>query len=259
MKISILVDNKPGKNTAAEHGLSYLIEYDNKKILFDTGQSNLFLKNAQIMNIDLSNIDMIILSHGHFDHGNGLQYLNNADLISHPGSFVKRYRKLNNSYIGLKNTKEELSKKFNLILSKKPYQISNKIVFLGEIPRLTDFEAKQTNFILENGEPDFIIDDSGIALRSEKGLFIITGCGHAGIVNTLEHAKNISNTNKIYGIMGGFHLKKADLQTKKTIEYLKANQAKHVYPSHCTEQTALELFFENFGERIIKTGDIISV
>ncbi len=258
MIISILTDNKPGDNTSAEHGLSYLVEHDGKRLLFDTGQSNLFLKNARTMGIEIINVNTIVLSHGHFDHGDGLQYLSGGDLICHPGCFVKRYRKADYSYIGLKNSKEVLSLKFNLVISEKPNQISDKIVFLGEIPRLTKFESKRTPFVLEGGIPDFVMDDSGIALISDKGLFVITGCGHAGIVNTLEHAKKVTGENKIYGVMGGFHLKKADLQTKETIKYLQENQVKHVYPSHCTEQPALELFYNSFGNNMVKTGDIFT-
>jgi 7,8-dihydropterin-6-yl-methyl-4-(beta-D-ribofuranosyl)aminobenzene 5'-phosphate synthase len=149
MIISVLTDNKPGAITSAEHGLSYLVEHDDKKLLFDTGQSNLFLKNAWLMGIEMININTIVLSHGHFDHGDGLQYLAGGDLICHPGCFVKRYRKADYSYIGLKNSKEELSLKFNLETSSMPYQISDKIVFLGEIPRLTVFESKHTPFVLE--------------------------------------------------------------------------------------------------------------
>lgn len=258
MIISILTENKPGLNTSAEHGLSYLIEHDGQRLLFDTGQSNIFLKNARVMGIELKNTDCIVLSHGHFDHGDGLQYLEGGKLICHPGCFARRFRQADHSYIGLKNTKEELSGKFNLITSKAPYKISDKIVFLGEIPRLTDFESKHTSFILEGNIPDFVMDDSGIALLSEEGLFVITGCGHAGIVNTLEYAKKVTGEDKIYGVMGGFHLKKADRQTIETIQYLKGNRLQHVYPSHCTEQPALELFYKDFGENRVKTGDIFS-
>ena len=209
MTISILTDNYSGGDFPTEHGLSYLIEHNGERILFDTGQSDLFLMNARTMGINLKNIDTIILSHGHFDHGNGLQYLAGGKLICHPGCFVKRYRKADYSYIGLKNSKEELSKKFNLVISSKPYHISDKIVFLGEIPRITVFESKHTSFILDGGIPDFVMDDSAIALLLDKGLFVVTGCGHAGVVNTLEHAKKVTGENTIYGIMGGFHLKKA--------------------------------------------------
>jgi 7,8-dihydropterin-6-yl-methyl-4-(beta-D-ribofuranosyl)aminobenzene 5'-phosphate synthase len=90
MKISVLTDNQPGSHIPAEHGLSYLIEYDGKKFLFDTGQSDMFLRNAEAMKISLTNIDMVILSHGHFDHGNGLGYLSGSNMIFHPGCFGKR-------------------------------------------------------------------------------------------------------------------------------------------------------------------------
>jgi len=258
MIVSILTDNNPGGHTPAEHGLSYLIEHDGKRLLFDSGQSDMFMKNAGIMGLDLVNVDIIILSHGHFDHGNGLEYLSGGILLCHPACFVKRYRKAGHSYIGLKNSKDELAKKFTLVTSSKPYQISEKIIFLGEIPRLTDFESKSTSFILDGGIPDFVMDDSAIALLLEDGLFVITGCGHAGVVNTLEHAKKVTGENKIYGIMGGFHLKKADRQTKETISYLKNNAVKHIYPSHCTALPALSAFYQIFKINLIKTGDILN-
>jgi 7,8-dihydropterin-6-yl-methyl-4-(beta-D-ribofuranosyl)aminobenzene 5'-phosphate synthase len=256
MIISVLTDNKPGSDTAAEHGLSYLVEHEGKNLLFDTGQSNLFLKNAKIMGIDLMNIHTIVLSHGHFDHGDGLQYLSGGELICHPGCFVKRYRKSDHYYIGLKVSKKKSAEKFNLHTSSGPYRITENIIFLGEIPRLTDFESKSTPFILDDGIPDFVMDDSAIALILDKGLFVITGCGHAGIVNTLEHAKKVTGENMIYGVMGGFHLKKVDRQTKETIHYLKENRAVHVYPSHCTDKPALGLFHKEFGTKQVRTGDI---
>ena len=258
MTISVLSDNTPGHDTAAEHGLSYLVEHNGKNLLFDTGSSNLFLKNARLMEVDLNNIQTIVLSHGHFDHGDGLQYLSGGTLICHPGCFVKRYRKADHSYIGLKVSKENLAEKFNLRTSSGPFKITGKIVFLGEIPRLTDFESKSTPFILDEKIPDFVMDDSAIALLHDKGLFVITGCGHAGIVNTLEHAKKVTGKNMIHGVMGGFHLKKANRQTKETIDYLKANRVVHVYPSHCTDKPALELFHEAFGENQVRTGDVFT-
>ena len=101
MQISVLTDNSAGSFTMAEHGLSYLIQYNGQRILFDTGQSDMFIKNAKTMNVSLENIDMIVLSHGHFDHGNGLEYLSRMSLLCHPGCFVKRYRKQDHTYIGL--------------------------------------------------------------------------------------------------------------------------------------------------------------
>jgi 7,8-dihydropterin-6-yl-methyl-4-(beta-D-ribofuranosyl)aminobenzene 5'-phosphate synthase len=258
MRISVLTENHAGSSTMAEHGLSYMIEHDGKRILFDTGQSDLFVKNAKIMNVSIEEIDNIVLSHGHFDHGNGLSYISGLQLICHPGCFIKRYSRKDKRYIGLKNNQDELQDMYNLTLSAKPYNISEKIIFLGEIPRVTDFESKNTTFIFEDGTPDFVMDDSAIALILDEGLFLVTGCGHAGIVNTLEHARKVSGISRIYGIMGGFHLKEIDRQTIETIKYLKESQVKHVLPSHCTELPALSAFYESFRIKQLKTGDIIN-
>jgi len=256
MTISVLSDNHPGAHTPAEHGLSYLIEYDGKRLLFDTGQSDMFLKNAEAISISLTNIDMVILSHGHFDHGNGLGYLSGSSMICHPGCFVKRYRKSDHTYIGLKNSKEELSLLFDLITSAEPSKISEKIFFLGEIPRVTDFESQTTSFVFEDGSPDYVKDDSGIVILLPEGLFVVTGCGHAGIVNTLEHARKITGISTLYGIMGGFHLKVINNHTKETIRYIKENKLKHVLPSHCTDLPALSAFYESFDIALVKTGNI---
>jgi 7,8-dihydropterin-6-yl-methyl-4-(beta-D-ribofuranosyl)aminobenzene 5'-phosphate synthase len=147
---------------------------------------------------------------------------------------------------------------FNLNISSKPVKISEKMIFLGEIPRLTNFESRSTAFVFENGEPDFVLDDSALAMILPEGLFVVTGCGHSGIVNTLEYAKQVSAVNNLFGIMGGFHLKEIDLQTNETVKYLKENKIKHILPSHCTELPALTAFYESFGIRQIKTGDILN-
>jgi 7,8-dihydropterin-6-yl-methyl-4-(beta-D-ribofuranosyl)aminobenzene 5'-phosphate synthase len=258
MKISILTDNHPGVNTPAEHGLSYFIEYDGKRLLFDTGQSDMFLKNAEAMKVRLAPIDAIVLSHGHFDHGNGLDYLSGFRLICHPDCFVKRYRKTDRLYIGLKRSKIELAGKYEIVTSAQPYKISEKIIFLGEIPRLTNFESQTTSFVFEDGTPDYVQDDSAVAIILPEGLFVITGCGHAGVVNTLEYARKITGVNILHGIMGGFHLKERDAKARETIRYLQENKLKHVYPSHCTELPGLSWFYESFGNPLVKTGNIFN-
>jgi len=256
MKISVLTDNCAGTWTNAAHGLSYLIEYDGKRILFDTGQNDLFLRNAGIMGVNMDNPDITILSHGHFDHGDGLGALKGGTLLCHPGCFVKRYRQKDGKPIGLKMTKQQLSSLFDLKTIDKPYMITNKILFLGEIPRRTDFESKTTPFKFEDGSPDFVTDDSALAVVLPEGLFIITGCGHSGIVNTCEYAKEVTGISKLYGIIGGFHLKEIDNQTKEAIKYLRGNGLTHIFPSHCTELPALTAFYEAFGIRQVRTGDI---
>jgi 7,8-dihydropterin-6-yl-methyl-4-(beta-D-ribofuranosyl)aminobenzene 5'-phosphate synthase len=256
MKISILTDNAPGSKTLSEHGLSYLIEHDGQTILFDTGQSDLFMQNAKIMGIDFSKTNYIVLSHGHYDHGNGLKSLSGGKLICHPDVFIDRYRKRDHSYIGLNMSQSEMNKIFDVHSSSATFKISEKIFFLGEVPRVTEFESKTTPFEFDNYEPDFVKDDSGIALLTVNGLFVVTGCGHAGVVNTLEHAQKATGETRIWGIMGGFHLKEDNVQTRKTIQYLQDKKVTHVIPSHCTALPALSAFYNVFITEQVKTGII---
>jgi 7,8-dihydropterin-6-yl-methyl-4-(beta-D-ribofuranosyl)aminobenzene 5'-phosphate synthase len=255
MKLTILTENVAGGKFLAEHGLSYLIEIDGEQILFDTGHSDVFLKNAIKLGIDIhKNIQKIILSHGHWDHGDGLLFLDKKTLITHPTSFVKRFRKNDKSPVGLRFSREEVENKSNLIESKTPIQITKNLYFLGEIPRENQFESKTTSFELENGEDDFIVDDSALAAIIENKLVVITGCSHSGICNICEHAKKVTGISKIKAVIGGFHLKSQNLQTKETIKYFKRNRIENIYPSHCTELPALVEFYSHFKLGQIKTG-----
>lgn len=258
VRVSVLTENNAGEYTAAEHGLSYMVESDDTRILFDTGQSDLFLKNAAIMGVGMKEIDMIVLSHGHYDHGNGLEHLRGGTLLCHPGCFVSRYRKSDNSGIGLGKSREELAGQFSLIASQEPFRITESIVFAGEIPRITPFESQTTAFVLEDGSPDFVVDDSALIITLPRGLFIITGCGHAGVVNTVKHAIAVTGIDRIYGIMGGYHLKEKDRQTIETVEYLRKKKVTHILPSHCTTGSALALFRAAFGFSPVTTGQILS-
>ncbi len=255
MKINILTENVAGGKFLAEHGLSYLIEIDGEKFLFDTGHTNIFLQNAALFGIDICNdIEIVILSHGHWDHGDGLQYLKNKMLITHPGSFVRRFHKTDNSPVGLSFTKKELLDTFRLTETKEPYQISENLFYLGEIPRKNNFESVTTTFKLENGDDDFILDDSALAAKINNELVIITGCSHSGICNICEHAKNVTKIQKIKAVIGGFHLKTNNRQTSETIQYFKNNNVEKLYPSHCTELPALLAFSNEFDIKQVKTG-----
>ena len=259
MKISILVDNTSGVTTKAEFGLSFFIEHNGNRILFDAGQTDLFLSNAKVMNLNVYLADYIVLSHGHFDHGDGLEHMEGGNLVCHPGCFVKRYGKTSKNFIGLKLSRDEIASRLNLITSAKPIELFEGAYFLGEIPRISNFESKTTPFALEDGSHDFVMDDSALAFKCDKGLFVVTGCGHSGIVNTLEYAKKVTGIEKIYGLIGGFHLKENNRQTKETIAYLKNNEVEHVYPTHCTALPAMVEFFKAFRIAQIKTGDTIEL
>ena len=116
----------------------------------------------------MKDIDMVILSHGHFDHGDGLWNLSGGRLLCHPGCFVKRYKKWT-SYIGFKNSKDELAGRFELVTASKPYNIYEQIFFLDF--SVTDFESLTTSFVFEDGTHDFVMDDSAMAIIMAEGLF----------------------------------------------------------------------------------------
>ena len=254
MKITILNDNAPGRNCLAEYGLSFLVEAD-KKILFDAGATDVYLQNAKILGISLNDIDSIVLSHGHWDHGNGLKYISGPQLICHPDVFKRRYNKKENRYIGLNQSQRELESRFKIITSREPYKISPQIYFLGEIPRINDFEAKSTYFYHEGGQEDFVPDDSGLAVITASGIVVISGCAHAGICNTIEYAKKVTGISVVSAVIGGFHLRTNNEQTQKTIEYFKASGIKDIYPTHCTGLPALAQFYNAFETYQVLAGD----
>lgn len=255
MKLTVLTENVAGSKFVAAHGLSYFIEHNGQRILLDTGHNSVFLENATLMGLNLQEaVDTIVLSHGHWDHGNGLQYIKDKTLITHPNSFIKRFRKGSDHNIGLALSKSEIEERFHLITSAAPYYISETIIFLGEIPRLHNFESKKTTFEDEKGREDFVIDDSALAIIDKNELIIITGCSHSGICNIVDYAKKITGIEKVKVVMGGFHLKDDKEQTQMTIAYLKQQKVEHILPSHCTDLSALAAFYNAFQIQQVKTG-----
>ena len=255
MKLTVLTENSAGSIFQAEHGLSYLIETDGEKILFDTGHSDIFLKNALRLGINMiKDVNTIVLSHGHWDHGDGLSNLHGKRLIAHPGVFSKRYRKRDHSYLGLNLDQQEAEKRFALHLTKSPFQITANLWFLGEIPRLNNFEAQSTTFALDNGEDDFIPDDSALVARTGNQLVVISGCAHSGICNICEYAKKVTGIAGIKTVIGGFHLKDQGGQTQKTLDYFVLNNIQNILPSHCTAPEAKTYFRQKLNFPEVKTG-----
>lgn len=260
VKITILNDNTSGRKCLAEHGLSFVVE-TTEKILFDTGHSDVFIENANRIGVNLDEIKTVVISHGHDDHTGGLRFLSNKEIIGHPSIFMKRFRKRDNTPLGMMFSREEAVSKYGykLRLSSSPMKIADKVWFMGEVPRLTDFESQSTQFVDENGTDDFIPDDSGMVIESRNGLIVISGCAHSGICNMIKHAKNITNVEKIYAVIGGFHLLGNDEQTSKTISFLKTEGVENVMPSHCTMFPALTEFYREFGFTQVRSGNVIEM
>jgi 7,8-dihydropterin-6-yl-methyl-4-(beta-D-ribofuranosyl)aminobenzene 5'-phosphate synthase len=252
MQLTVLVDNNTlvDRYFLAEPGLSFLIEDGDLSVLFDTGYSDIFIRNAQKMGKNLKNLDFIVLSHSHLDHTWGiepyLRYLTELTiehrsfsrpvLVAHPESLTgvsaDGLRE-----IGALISKDKFAKHFDLRLSKEPQFLSEHLVFLGEIPRTNDFEGTLP-FGRKDGsnEDDIVIEDSALVYKTSKGLVIITGCSHAGICNIIEYTKEVCKDQRIIDIIGGFHLQNPPKrQLEGTISYFKNLHPAIVHACHCTD------------------------
>ena len=258
LALTVLVDNTTltDHDVCAEAGLSFFIETAEKKILFDTGLSGLFLANAGKMGVSLRDLDLLILSHGHIDHTGGLDVLARhlagattggsrprlPNLIAHPRCFWPKEKD------GRKNgsamSEEEICRQFPTSLSTKPVWITDDLVFLGEIPRRFAFEqddpAKRMMHTPEGTiEPDCLLDDTALAFRSTEGLVIITGCSHAGICNITEYAREVCGERMVADIIGGLHLiSPTPKRLVKTGKYLNRLHLNALHACHCTSLPA---------------------
>lgn len=257
MKLSVLVDNNTfiDRYFFGEPGVSYLIQEGDCKILFDVGYSDIFIKNAHKMGVNLRDINYLVLSHGHFDHTWGvpslIQYFTEAKieelecvkptLVAHPLTFLTKSIGCLEE-IGSFLSVEKLNKHFIMELSKDPVWLTENLVFLGEIERTNSFEGKiPIGKVLKDNveELDYLMDDSALAYKTAEGLVIITGCSHAGICNIVEYAKKVCQDERILDIIGGFHLlNPPPEQLEYTLNYMKEIQPKKVHACHCTDLTS---------------------
>jgi 7,8-dihydropterin-6-yl-methyl-4-(beta-D-ribofuranosyl)aminobenzene 5'-phosphate synthase len=256
----------------AEHGFAMLIKIfstTNKifTVLFDTGvSSNGLIDNTARMGLNLSEVDFLVLSHGHYDHFGGLpntiKAINKPDLpliihkdmLNQRGSSHKGSIRAHAAF----PSSEQLTPAV-LVKTESPILIADgTLCITGEIPRLTNFETgASSNVVLKNGvwetEP-IIVDERALVFNfQEKGLIVISGCAHAGIINTINYAIELTGIKQIYAVMGGFHLAGKENQNniEPTIEQLKRLNPQIIVPSHCTGWRAISSLEQNLPGKIV--------
>jgi 7,8-dihydropterin-6-yl-methyl-4-(beta-D-ribofuranosyl)aminobenzene 5'-phosphate synthase len=246
--VTVLVENMAGPGPVlGEWGVSFLVETEQHRILFDTGRGQALLPNLEALQLDLSGTEAIVISHGHGDHTGGLEKALEAcrhpvDLYVHPAAFEVRYWKTES---GVQETRFPITREQtqqrvrNLVETKRPTVVRDGFMVTGEIPRRTNFEDTGVTayaFLderLQRSDP--ILDDQALFFRVPEGVVILVGCAHAGLVNTMDYVGELLGVNKIYAVMGGTHLVGAsEERIKKTIEALQKYDVEKIMLMHCT-------------------------
>ncbi len=271
LRITTLIEDTAGENLSLkfEHGLSFFIEKDGRSLLFDTGQSGAFVKNASILGKKLEKLDAVALSHGHYDHTGGLLALADItqefDLYLEKSIFRHKYAYKNGNYEFKGNSfKKEDLRTLGLSLTLVEAdctQLFPGIWLLTHFPRVHADEQVNPRFVVEeHGEyrQDSFDDEVCLAIDSPQGLVVLLGCSHPGVRNMLDHVQRQLN-RPIYAVLGGTHLVEADeKRTADTVGYLLRQVSGPIGISHCSGQGAMEQlkaatsrYFHN------KTGSVI--
>ncbi len=264
--LTVLTDNTVPERSEAvgEHGFSAFLETEKGNFLFDTGRGRTVVHNAAVLKKDLTSINKIVLSHAHGDHTGGLPEVlstlpsKQINVLAHPDIFADRFREKNNqrTYGGIPFTRGYLEKMGARFVFNKEYrEIEGGVFLTGEVPRETSFETGDmgNRFIVRGGavEPDVILDDQSLVIHTRKGILIVLGCAHAGIVNVVNHTIKMSGEDHIYGIVGGTHIGlSGDEQRDKTVEALKDYAIENLIPAHCTGPETVFRMKEAFGENV---------
>jgi len=268
LRITTLIENTAqGKGLLAEHGFSLWIEYNNRKILFDTGQGYVLNGNAKKLGINLSDADAIVLSHGHYDHTGGLFKLDNLEnttIFTHKDSLLPKYSKHPNGSVHKIGMKPFADNKLNFKFNDKPAELYKGFHLTGAIPRNNDFENTGGQFFCDEEclEIDKLLDDQAAFIETPIGLCVILGCAHSGVINTLEYISKLTNTRNIHTLLGGMHLGSAsEERMDKTIKGLKRFNVQNLYPVHCTGFNASARLMQEFPKsyKTCKVGTIIEV
>lgn len=276
LSITILTENTVRqRGLLAEHGLSLWIENNCDKILFDTGQSDVYLRNAIKLGIDLSLTESIIISHGHYDHGGGLACFplesRRPSVFIHPDALLPKFAVSKNldephRAIGLPWKSSELKYLDDRItFNPSTMQIGENMYLCSGIPAVSEFEPLPEKMLVEKNSQltaDMMNDEQILVCTCEQGLVVVLGCSHPGVVNCLIHVQHTFSDRPILAVVGGMHLEQADPERlKMTIDFFRDQNIKKIIPLHCTGQNAIWMMKQSLGDRVITacTGDKIVI
>jgi 7,8-dihydropterin-6-yl-methyl-4-(beta-D-ribofuranosyl)aminobenzene 5'-phosphate synthase len=246
VELTMLVENEArGRGLIGEHGLSYHLKIGDSRILFDCGQGMALPHNAQKLGINLNKISHIILSHGHYDHCGGLPSVlkenTTTSIWMHPlatqAKFSGNGGKMHRVSEAYMEAKRFAFPERKIHFTEEPTEVVPGLWVTGTVPRANNYEDTGGAFYLdsEGKTEDPIRDDMSIFFKSNKGLNVILGCAHAGVINTLNHILSVTGETKINTLIGGMHLLHAnDERIQRTIKEFQRMGIEYMGPCHCT-------------------------
>lgn len=279
MKITVLMENTAleGCGLTPEAGLSLYIEYRGKKLLLDAGSSGKFAGNAQALGVDLSAVELAVLSHGHYDHADGLrrffQVNDSAKVYIRPGANGPHFSMGKNGpyFIGFRR-EIWAGHQDRFVEVAQPRLLLEGAWLIPDTVRNPDFAGQGDGLLYKRGEDDFVPDDfrheQSLVLEGEKGLVVFNSCSHTGIVNIVRGVLDQLPGKQVYAVVGGFHmaakgqgaLNCAPEYVYRVADALKELGVEEIYTGHCTGDTALGLLRERFGPgcRALATGQVLN-
>ncbi len=274
LRITIICENTvpTGWGLIGEHGFSALIERDDEKILFDTGQGKGLLHNAGFLGLDLKGVKDVVLSHGHYDHTGGLMdfllQAGGARITAHPHIFQPKYARLNDviHYIGIPFSREALEGCSGVFrLSDQVVEVVPGIITTGVVPRQTPFEGKDEMLVVKEGDgfkEDELLDDLSLIIDTPQGQVLLLGCAHAGLINILSHVKALTGRDSSLWVIGGTHLGfYGPERLEEVMQELQAFPIDNLGVSHCTGLYAGARLAQEMGHRFrfCNVGSVIEV